>query len=105
MMDWWKFLVRVSFVAAIALFATYQLYCAWTYGVIYAGPPGWASYRSFASDPLWFALGLSVYLVGAVGCSVLTYLEVTSEMTTRSFWRKRISAPPVDNAVRRPMDS
>jgi hypothetical protein len=96
----WTHWLGHLFVAAIAMFGAYQIYCAWAYGAVYAGVPGRMGYREFASEPVWFAFGLASYAIATPVSAVLAYLGASSEIRGESFWRKRKSIPPIDTARR-----
>jgi hypothetical protein len=53
---------------------------------------------------VWFVVGLSLSVVGALLFSAWTYLEVISKIAARKFWKKRISKPSIDHAIRRSRD-
>jgi hypothetical protein len=97
-----KFLLWTTFSTGLAAFSLYQLHRASIYGEVYSGPMPLARYVDFASNPFWFVFGVAVYLVGFSLFSIGTYLSIRGEIRSEKIWRRRVSQPPLEKAIRRP---
>jgi hypothetical protein len=95
----------IAFLSIGLAWALYQLYHAWTFGVI-AVPRFWwgHSVARLADEPIWFWIGVvCTALVSVVSPLILWAMVFELRSGARYFHRKEMR-PPLDEAIREPFD-
>jgi hypothetical protein len=99
-----KQLASLLAIAAMLGFSLFQLYRAWRGGEIFFDNSGPARWFGFADDPLWYVAGTVFYGFASVLFGLLLaaigYGWRVEERNLRRWFRR----PPLDIAIREPVD-
>jgi hypothetical protein len=100
-----KEVAGIAFLSIGLAWALYQLYGAWTFGVI-AVPRFWPghSVARLAEEPIWFWIGVACAALVSVVSPLLLCALVFELRSGARYFRRKETRPPYDDAIRQPFD-
>jgi hypothetical protein len=100
-----KEVAGIAFLALGLSWALYQLYGAWTFGVI-AVPRFWPghSVARLADEPIWFWIGVACAALVSVVFPLILWAMVFELRSGARYFRRKEMRPPLDEAIRESFD-